>query len=69
MLNVLIDGIERALYPTPRGFNQNLGVHGVYYARIEGELQKDPGHAAGIAMAVVPIKIAVGQSAATYPIT
>lgn len=61
-LNVLIDGIERALYPTPTGFRQNLGIAGVHYARIEGELQKDPGHSAQIAMAVVPIKIVVGQS-------
>lgn len=63
MLNMLIDGIERALYPTPTGFRQNLGVAGVHYCRIEGELQKDPGHSAQIAMAVVPIKIVVGQSA------
>ena len=65
-LNVLIDAIERALYPTPAGFRQNLGVHGVQYARIEGELQKDPGHTAHHAMAVIPIKIVVGQSADTY---
>ena len=65
-LNTLIDGIERALYPTPVGFRQNLGVHGIQYARIEGEIQKDLGHAALIAMAVVPIKIVVGQSAETY---
>ena len=65
-LNVLIDGIERALYPTPAGFRQNLGVHGVHYARIEGEIQKDPGHSAQTAMALIPIKIVVGQSADTY---
>jgi len=64
-LNTLIDGIERALYPTPAGFRQNLGVSGVHYARIEGEVQKDPGHSGQIAMAVIPIKIVVGQSAET----
>jgi hypothetical protein len=64
-LNTLIDAIERALYPTPAGFRQNLGVSGVHYARIEGEVQKDPGHAGQLAMAVVPIKIVVGQSADT----
>jgi hypothetical protein len=64
-LNVLIDAIEAALYPTPAGFRQNLGVHGVAYARIEGEVQKDPGHSGQIAMAVIPIKIVVGQSADT----
>lgn len=62
MLNVLIDALERALYPTPTGFRQNLGVAGVHYARIEGEVQKDPGHSGHIAMAVVPIKILVAQS-------
>jgi hypothetical protein len=64
-LNVLIDAIEAALYPTPSGFRQNLGVSGVHYCRIEGEVQKDPGHAGQLAMAVVPIKIVVGQSADT----
>jgi hypothetical protein len=64
-LNTLIDAIERALYPTPAGYRQNLGVAGVHYARIEGEIQKDPGHSGPLAMAVVPIKIVVGQSADT----
>lgn len=66
MLNVFLDAVEAALYPTPRGFRQNLGVAGVLYARIEGEVQKDPGHASGLGLAVVPIKIAVGQSADTH---
>jgi hypothetical protein len=64
MLNTLIDGIERALYPLPRYFRQDLGLQGILYARIEGELQKDPGHSASVAMAVVPIKIAVAQHVA-----
>lgn len=69
MLNTLIDCIERALYPPPDypgGRRQNLGLHGVQYCRIEGEVQKDPGHNAPIAMAVIPIKIAVAQHAKTY---
>lgn len=61
-LNMLIDGIERALYPTPSGFRQNLGVKGVLYCRIEGEIQKDPGHDGMLAGAVIPLKIVVGQS-------
>jgi hypothetical protein len=65
-LNMLIDGIERALYPTPTGFRQNLGVNGVLYCRIEGEIVKDPGHTAGIAYATIPLKIVVGQSADTF---
>jgi hypothetical protein len=65
-LNMLIDGIERALYPTPTGFRQNLGVNGVLYCRIEGEIQKDPGHRGQIAGAVIPLKLAVGQSDETY---
>jgi hypothetical protein len=68
-LNNLIDGIERALYPTPQGFRQNLGVNGVLYCRIEGEVQKDPGHNGQIAGAIVPLKIVVGQSADTYNLT
>ena len=59
MLNTLIDAVERALYPTPTHFRQNLGLNGVHYCRIEGEVQKDPGHSAQTAMAVIPIKIAV----------
>jgi hypothetical protein len=70
MLNVLIDGVERALYSDlPRSFRQNLGVHGVQYCRIEGEVQKDPGHTAQTALAVVPIKIVVGNSADSYTLT
>lgn len=66
MLNTLIDALEAALYPTPQGFRQNLGVSGVLYARIEGEVQKDPGHTSALGLAVVPIKIVVGQSADTH---
>jgi hypothetical protein len=70
MLNVLIDGIERAIYSNlPRSFRQNLGVHGVLYCRIEGEVQKDPGHSAQMALAVIPIKIVVGQSAETFTLS
>jgi hypothetical protein len=65
MLNTLIDAIEQALYSQMR-FRQTLGLHGVVYARIEGELQKDPGHSAQEAMAVVPLKIAVRQDLETY---
>lgn len=66
MLNILMDGIERALYPTPRGFRQNLGVHGVLYCRIEGEVQKDPGHIGGLASITIPLMIMLGPSAETY---
>jgi len=67
MLNTLIDGLERTLYSNlPRSFRQNLGVHGVHYCRIEGEIVKDPGHAAQTALAIIPLKIVVGQSADTY---
>ena len=66
-LNTLIDGIEAAL-TSPTHFRQNLGLRGVLYARIEGELQKDPGHTAQTAMAVVPIKITVAQHVDTVPL-
>jgi hypothetical protein len=62
-LNTLIDGIEAALYPTPRGYRQTLGLDGmVLYCRIEGEVQKDPGHDNRLAGAIVPIKIAAKLS-------
>jgi hypothetical protein len=67
MLNVLIDAVERALYPLPGGLRQNLGLTGVHYCRIEGELQKDPGHSAQTAMAVIPIKIAAAQHIDNVP--
>ena len=69
MLNMLLDGVERALYPTPRGFRQNLGLSGVLYCRIEGEVQKDPGHAGQIASVMIPLKIVIGQSEETYTLT
>jgi hypothetical protein len=65
-LNILIDGIERALYPTPQTFRQTLGVNGVLFARIEGEIQIDPGHNGQIAGAIIPLKVVVAQSADTY---
>jgi hypothetical protein len=67
MLNVLIDAVERALSAGPEGFRQNLGLHGVLYCRIEGEVQKDPGHSAQLAMAVVPIKIAAAPHIDNVP--
>jgi hypothetical protein len=60
-LNTLIDGIEAALYPLPRTIRQNLGVNGVSYCRIEGEVQKDPGHNGQIAGAIVPLVIVAAQ--------
>jgi hypothetical protein len=69
MLNILMDGIERALYPTPRGFRQQLGVSGVIYCRIDGEVQKDPGHMGGLASITIPLTILVGAGAETYTLT
>jgi hypothetical protein len=70
-LNTLLDAVERAIDPpgnAPLGRRQNLGLHGVHYCRIEGEVQKDPGHNGRIAGAIVPIKIRVGQDLDSYPI-
>jgi hypothetical protein len=67
-LNTLIDAVERALTPVGTHFRQNLGLNGIVYARIEGELQKDPGHSAQTAMAVIPIKIAAAQHVDTFPL-
>ena len=68
MLNILIDAVERALSAGPERFRQNLGLEGVLYCRIEGELQKDPGHSAQTAMAVIPIKIAAAQHIDNVPV-
>jgi hypothetical protein len=57
-LNALIDGIERALYPTPAGYRQNLNISNVLFCRIEGEVQKDVAPTAnGIIGALIPLKI------------
>jgi hypothetical protein len=69
-LNTLLDAVERAIDPpgnAPAGLRQNLNLHGVVYARIEGEVMKDPGHNGRIAGAIVPIKIRVGQGIDNYP--
>lgn len=62
-LNNLIDALEKALYPTGSqpggGLRQSLGLSGVLYARIEGEVQKDPGHDGRLAGASIPLRIAV----------
>jgi hypothetical protein len=65
MLNTLIDALEAAIYPLD-GSRQNLGVHGVHFCRIEGQIIKDPGHSGQIAGAIIPIRISVGLSAETY---
>jgi hypothetical protein len=65
-LNMLIDGIERAIYPTPKGYRQNLGVNGVLYCRINGEIIKDPGHDGNLAGAVIPLQIHVGPNVDSY---
>jgi hypothetical protein len=63
VLNYLIDGVERALYPTPTGFQQTLGLAGtVLYCRIEGEVQKDPGANGQLAGAIIPLKLAISQT-------
>ena len=70
-LNNLIDAMEKALYPTGSqpggGFQQNLGLSGVLYARIEGEVQKDPGHDGRLAGASIPLRIAVFPHRDTVP--
>jgi hypothetical protein len=69
-LNTLLDALQNAIDPpgnAPGGRRQNLGLHGVHYCRIEGEVQKDPGHNGRIAGAIVPIRIMVGQGIDNYP--
>jgi hypothetical protein len=41
----------------------------VHYCRIEGEVQKDPGHNGRIAGAIIPIRIMVAQGVDNYPIS
>lgn len=69
VLNTMIDALERALDPahdSPTGLRLNLGLHGVLSCKIEGEIQKDPGHAGNLAGAIIPIRVVVAQSQATY---
>ena len=64
-LNILIDAVEKALNPSGTqpggGLRQPLGLQGVHYCRIEGEIQKDPGHDGRLAGAIVPIRIAASS--------
>lgn len=64
-LNNLIDAVEKTLNPTGSqpggGLRQPLGLRGVQYCRIEGEIQKFPGYAGQLAGAIVPIRIAVSS--------
>ena len=68
-LNNFLDAIEKALNPTGSqpggGVRQPLGLQGVQYCRIEGEVQKDPGHDGRLAMAIVPLRIAVASNLET----
>ena len=70
-LNNLIDAVEAALYPTGAqpggGFQQSLGLRGVQYCRIEGEVQKDPGHDGRLAGVAIPLRIAVFPYLETKP--
>jgi hypothetical protein len=71
-LNTLLDAVQTAIDPPSNalgGRRQNLGVHGVHYCRIEGTVQKDPGHNGRIAGAIVPLRIRVGQDIQNYPNT
>jgi hypothetical protein len=67
-INRMIDAFEMALDPPPNASNgvlQRLGLRGVIYCRIEGDLVKASGNGGAQAVALVPIKIAVVQSIAT----
>lgn len=69
VLNIMVDALERALDPphdSPTGIRQDLGLHGVLSCRIEGEVQKDPGHAGNLAGAIIPIRILAAQGVRTY---
>jgi hypothetical protein len=64
ILNALIDGVERALYPSSatRGFLQDLGMLGVRTCRIEGEIIKNPGRGGDqIASAAIPLIVYAAQ--------
>ena len=62
-LNNLIDAVEKVLNPSGSdpggGFQQTFGLEGLLYARIEGEIQKDPGYDGKLAGCIIPIRIAV----------
>jgi len=68
-LNNIIDAIEKVLNPTGSqpggGVRQPLGLNGVLYCRIEGEVQKDPGHDGRLAMAIIPLRISAASNLET----
>lgn len=69
-LNTLLDALQAAIDPpsnSPFGRRQDLGLHGVHYCRIEGEITKDPGFNNRIAGAIVPIRIMLGQNVDNFP--
>lgn len=57
-LNALLDAVESALAPSLVTDTQTLGGL-VVECRIEGRIEKSPGHVGGQAVAVVPIKMFV----------
>lgn len=70
-LNTLLDAVQTAIDPpanAPGGRRQNLGVHGVNYCRIEGQVQKDPGYNGRLGGVIVPVRIMVGQGVDNYPL-
>jgi len=70
-LNTLLDAVEKVLIPSGSqpggGFRQALGLKGVDYCRIEGEVIKDPGHDGALAGIVVPIRIRVAPFLLSEP--
>ena len=69
-LNPMLDAIDTALTPAnaSTGVWQNLGLAGVIYARIEGEIEYAPGYMVGQAVAIVPLVIEVAQPFPTQPL-
>lgn len=68
-LNALLDAIQTAIDPPPNqsgGYRQNLGLHGIHYCRIEGDLAKDPGFAGGLAGAIIPVVISAAAGIDTH---
>lgn len=69
-LNRFIDALEKALDPkptSPTGMWGGLGLRGVIYCRIQGDLVKATGDNGAQAAAVIPIRILVAQGQTTRP--
>jgi hypothetical protein len=72
LLNPMIDAIESILTPPANshfGISSTLGLLGVVYCRIEGNIEIAPGYIGGQSIAIIPLKIEVSTVHPTAIVT